>query len=150
MLRPSLIAICVAALVTTAAPAGELKFHAWPVAYVPVEVVDIPVVMDVGFWVDIVNQDDVIKLQQVSIHRYEGCLDLEVHCNFDLTLNCSIVSTGAIVGKYACSLLDPDIDVPGGTATVCAQLVDADLDGQPGGSRDVHVATVTITVVPRR
>ena len=150
MLRPGLIAICVAALVTTAAPAGELKFHAWPVAYVPVEVVDIPVVMDVGFWVDIVNQDDVIKLHQVSIHRYEGCLDLEVHCNFDLTLDCSIISTGAIDGRYACSLQDPDIDVPGGTATVCAQLVDADLDGQPGGSRDVHVATVTITVVPRR
>lgn len=149
MLRQSLLATWAVALLATAASAGELRSRCWPVHYVPQEIVDIPVVMDVGFWVDIVNQDDIIKLQQVSIHQYEGCLDLEVLCNFNLTLSCSIVSTGAIEGQYGCFMQKPDVDLPGGTATVCAQLDNAKLGGQPGGSRNVHVATVTIRVVPR-
>ena len=95
MRRQSLLATWAVALLATATGAGELKCQYWPAGYVPQEMVDIPVVMDVGFWVDIVNQDDVIKLQQVSIHRYEGCLDLEVRCNFNLTLSCSVVPTGA-------------------------------------------------------
>ena len=144
-----LLATWVVALLATAAWAGESKCQYWPAGYVPQEIVDIPVVMDVGFWVDIVNQDDVIKLQQVSIHRYEGCLDLEVRCNFNLTLSCSVVSTGAIEGQYTCFMQKPDVHPPGGTATVCARLDDAQLAGQPGGSRNVHVATVIIRVVPR-
>jgi hypothetical protein len=149
MLRQRLIVVFAAALLATAAPAGELKYHYWPSSYVPQELVDIPVLMDVGYWVHILNQDDVIKLRQVSIHRYEGCLDLDVLCNFSLSLSCSITPTDAIDGQYACSMQGADIDPPRGTATVCAQLEDAKLGGRPGGSRDVHVATVTIRVVPR-
>jgi len=149
MLRQSLITVCAVALLTTAASAGEVRCYDWPVTYVPLEIVDIPVVMDVGFWVDIVNQDDIIKLRQVSVHKYQGCLDLDVRCNFPLTLSCFIVSTGAIEGQYSCLIQDPDVDPPRGTATVCAQLEDAELAGQPGGARNVHVATITIRVVPR-
>lgn len=149
MLRQGLITVCAVALLTTAASAGEVNGRYWPAVYVPLEIVDIPVVMDVGFWVDIVNQDDVIKLHQVSIHKYQGCLDLEVRCNFNLTLSCSIVATGTIEGQYSCLMQDPDVDLPGGIATVCAQLEDAQLGGQPGGSKNVHVATITIRVVPR-
>lgn len=148
-MRRNLLALCVTALLASAATAGELRYYPWPATYVPQEIVDIPVVMDVGFWIEIVNQDDVIKLQQVSLHTYEGCLDLEVRCNFDLTMSCSITPTGAIEGKYSCYMQDPDVDVPGGTATVCARLEDANLTGQPGGSRNIHVATVTVRVVPR-
>ena len=149
MMRQSLLAICVTALLASAATAGELRYYPWPLTYVPQEIVDIPVVMDVGFWIEIVNQDDIIKLQQVSVHTYEGCLDLEVLCNFDLTMSCSITPTGAIEGEYSCYMQNSDVDIPGGTATVCARLEDANLTGQPGGSRDIHVATVTIRVVPR-
>jgi len=149
MLRRSLIVVCAAALLASAAPAGELRYGYWPSSYVPQELVDIPVLMDVGFWVHVLNQDDVIKLRQVSIHEYEGCLDLEVLCNFKLTLSCSITPTNAVEGQYSCSMQGADIDPPEGIATVCAQLKDAKLGSQPGGSRDVHVATVTIRVVPR-
>jgi len=149
MLRQSLLTCCVVALLATTASAGEINTTSWPTAYVPQEITDIPVIMDIGYWVEIVNQDDVIRLQQISIRRYEGCLDLEVICNFNLALSCSIVATGAIEGQYTCSMQSPDIDAPGGTATVCAQLDDPDLTDRPGGSRNVHVATVTIRVVPR-
>ncbi len=149
MKHQNLLVLCATALLSTAATAGEVRYYPWPVTYVPQELVDIPVVMDVGFWVEIVNQGDIIKLQQVSLHTYEGCLDLEVLCNFDLTMSCIVAPTGAIEGDYSCYIQDPDVDIPGGTATVCARLENANLAGQPGGSRNIHVATVTVRVVPR-
>jgi len=149
MSRQGWIVFWAAALLTTTVSAGEVKCRVWPVGYVPQEIVDIPVVMDVGYWVHIVNQDDVIKLQQVSIRQYQGCVDLEVRCNFNLTMSCSIAATGAIDGQYSCSLQGADVDVPGGMATVCAQLDNPDLAGRPGGSTNIHVATVTIRVAPR-
>jgi len=149
MFRHCLIVLCAVALLATASPAGELKHGYWPSSYVPQELVDIPVLMDIGFWVHVLNQDDVIKLRQVSIHEYEGCLDLEVLCNFKLTLSCSITPTDAVEGQYSCSMQGADIDPPQGIAKVCAQLREANLGSQPGGSRDVQVATVTIRVVPR-
>lgn len=149
MSRQRWIVFWATALLTTTVSAGEVRCNVWPVNYVPLEIVDIPVVMDVGYWVYIVNQDDVIKLQQKSIRHYEGCVDLEVHCNFNLTMSCSIAATGAIEGQYSCSLQGADVDVPGGITTVCARLDDPDLAGRPGGSTNVHVATVTVRVVPR-
>ena len=137
------------ALLAAAAPAGEIKTYDWPCGYLPQEMATIPVVMDVGFWVQILNQDAVIKLHQVKIRTYEGCVDLIVRCNFDLTMSCSIVPTGAIGGHYSCSVQNADIDAPGSTAVLCARLTNADLRGRPGGSRNVHVATVTVKVVPR-
>jgi hypothetical protein len=86
---------------------------------------------------------------QIDIHTYEGCTDLQVVTNFNLTLSCSITPTGAIAGQYSATIDGADIDVPGGTATVCAKLKNADLSGKPGGTKNVQVATVTIKVVPR-
>lgn len=137
------------ALLATAAPAGEIQTYDWSSAFIPQEVAAIPVIMDIGFWVEIVNQDAVIKLQQVNMHTYQGCVDLLVRCNFDLTMSCSITPTGVIKGIYSCSLQNADIDAPGAKATLCAKLTNADLRGLPGGSKDVHVATVTVKVVPR-
>jgi hypothetical protein len=137
------------ALLAAAAPAGEIKIHKWPCALVPQEVVTIPVVMDIGYWVHIINQDAKIKLKQISIETYEGCTDLRLRSNFDLTLMCSIVPTGIIKGNYSCFVEGADIDAPGGTATVCARLTQANLVGAPGGSRNVQVANVVVRVVPR-
>lgn len=137
------------ALLATTAPAGEIKLHIWPTQFIPQEVTTIPVLMDVGFWMEIVNQNTKIKLQQIDIHTYEGCTDLQVRTNFNLTLSCSIKPTGTIAGQYSASINNPDINAPGGTATVCAKLKNADLSGKPGGTKNVQVATVTIKVVPR-
>jgi len=149
MSRRSLFIGLLAILCASAAPAGEIKFHVWPCAPVPQEIATIPVVMDVGFWIHIVNQDAVIKLRQVAIHTYEGCTDLQVRTNSNVRLSCSISPTGAIPGTYSCSITGADINAPGGHANVCARLTNANLAGRPGGTMDVHVATVTIRVVPR-
>ncbi len=149
MPRKSLFIGLLVALLAAAAPAGQIKVHQWPTKFIPQEVTSIPVVMDVGYWMEIVNQNVKIKLVQINIHTYEGCVDLKVRTNFNLTMSASITPTGAISGNYSCSIEEPDVDAPGGDRTVCAKLRNANLSGQPGGSRNVHVATVTIRVVPR-
>jgi len=151
MFRGRLVIVGFLVLVAVAAQAGEIKVHNWPVQYryVPQEVTTIDVVMDVGFWIEIVNQNDVIKMQQVSIHKYEGCLDLQVKCNFNLSFSCEIVPTGTIAGTYSCAFLNSDLDPPGGVTTLCARLEDANIGSVAGGSVDVHVASVIVSVVPR-
>ncbi|MGE5295308.1 MAG: hypothetical protein ACM3VT_10820, partial [Solirubrobacterales bacterium] len=60
MKKKELFAVAVVALMAVVAQAGEIKFHEWPCAPVPQEITTIPVVMDIGFWIRIKDQD---KLQ---------------------------------------------------------------------------------------
>ena len=149
MVKQAWIAAWIATALTTAASAGSLQVRYWPVTFAPQKLVNIPVVMDVGLWMDIAVQGKTLRLHQVDARRFEGCLDVRVRCNFNARLLYSIVSTGAIKGQYVCVPEYADVDVPGGTTTVCARLYDADLSNVPGGSRDVNVANVTVKVMPR-
>jgi len=149
MVKKSLFAVAAVALLAVAAQAGEIKLYDWPCEFIAQEVTTIPVVMDVGYWIKIKDQDKLkIKLQQKSIHEYEGCTDMKVECNLNISLSCSISATGAVPGKYSCSVSPSNVDSPGGTVSVCATLKEADLSKTPGGSKNVHVATITIRVVP--
>lgn len=136
-------------LLASSLQAGEIKVHEWPVQFIPLEVTSYPVVMDIGFYMEIVNQYDVIKLQQVTIHKYEGCIDVKVKTNFNLLLSCSIATTGAVPGTYTATLTDAAITPPYGVAKLCVKLENASLTTQVGGSNNVHVATVIIRVAPR-
>jgi hypothetical protein len=150
MVKKSLFAIAAVALLAVAVQAGEIKIHDWPCAFIPQEVTTIPVTMDVGYWIKIKDQDKLkIKLSQKSIHEYSGCTDMVVETNVNITLSCSISATGAVPGKWSCTVSPADINMPGGTATVCAKVLEADLSKTAGGSKNVHVATVSIKVVPR-
>lgn len=150
MTRHTLLCAAAVALLSCPANAGEISIFPFPTQFVPQEITDIPVLMDVGFFVAIRDQDKlVIKLQQKSIQEYEGCTDVVIDTNFDLVVTCSIATRGVVPGDYACSVTPARLDVPGGTTTVCATLKNANLTGAPGGARDVQVATVTLKVAPR-
>jgi len=159
MLKKSLFAIVAVAMLATITTAGEIKIHNWPTGgFIPQEIpgLSIPVTMDIGYWVHIKDQDKIkIKMTQKGIHEYEGCTDMVVDCNFNLTLSVSISATGKISGKYSTSISPADIDLPGGTTTVCAKLKEADLNTKSGdvymagGSKNVHVANIKVKVVPR-
>ena len=148
MLRARLSIVAMIVLLAPFARAGEIKIHQWPTQFVPIEVASFPVVMDVGFWMEIVNQNDIIKLHQVTIHRYEGCINLKVKTNFPLVLSCSIAPTGAIAGTYTASIQNASVMPPSGLPTLRVTLTNANLAGQPGGITNVHVATVTVRVQP--
>jgi hypothetical protein len=151
MLKRSLIAMAVVALLGVGVQAGEIKTHDWPCTFVALEITSIPVVMDIGYYVKIKDQDKLkIKLVQDegNIHKFTGCTDMVVESNFALVLSCSISKTGAIAGDYSCSVTPADVAKGGGTVKVCATLENAVLTGQDAGTKDVQVATVKIKVKP--
>ena len=151
MLKRSVVAVAVAALLAAGVQAGEIKTHNWPVQFVFLEITSIPVVMDIGFYIRVKDQDKLlIKLVQddLNIHTFKGCVDMIIESNFDLVLSASISPTGAIAGDYSVSL-DPSTASAGSTTVkVCATLMNANLAGQPAGTKDVQVATVKIKVKP--
>jgi hypothetical protein len=151
-MKKALVAMAVVALLAVSVQAGEIKLHEWPCTFVSVEITSIPVVMDVGYWVKIKDQDKLkIKLVQdeADIHKFKGCTDMTVENNFNVIFSCSISATGAVPGDYSCSVNPSTLPAGGGTVTVCATLVKADLSKTPGNSKDVQVATVKIKVRPQ-
>lgn len=154
-MKKALFAVAAVAVLAVAAQAGEIKYHEWPTTLVAQEIATIPVTMDVGYWVKIKDQGDLkIKLGQQSIHTYYGCTNMVVETNTCLTFSSSIskvTKDGSVVvpGDYSSSLSPANIDAPGGTISVCAKLENADLSKVAGGTKNVHVANVTIKVVPR-
>ncbi len=149
MVKQAWIAALAAAALTTAASAGTLEVRYWPMTFTPQELVTVPVVMDVGLWMDIAVQGKTLKLHQVTARRFEGCVDVKVRCNFNARLLYSITATGAVKGLFSCFPEYADIDVPGGTTTVCARLGDADFSSAAGAATDLNVAHITINVMPR-
>jgi len=151
MLKRSILAVAVVALLAVGVQAGEIKTHEWPCTFVALEITSIPVVMDIGYYVRIKDQDKLkIKLVQdeQDIHKFKGCTDMVVESNFNLILSASISKTGAIDGEYSVSL-DPSTANKGSTTVkVCATLIKAVLTGQEAGTKDVQVATVKIKVKP--
>lgn len=149
MSRQAWIAALVAALLTTTASAGLYETRYWPTTFVPQELVTIPVVMDVGLWIDVAVQDKTLKLEQVAARRFEGSVDVEVRSNFHARLLYSIAPTGVVNGQYSVSPAHVDVDVPGGTTTVRAQLANPDLTTVLGGRQNVSVAYITVMVMPK-
>ncbi len=151
MMKGFLTIVAVFAILATGVQAGEIKTHDWPCQFVALEITSIPVVMDIGYFVRIKDQDRLrIKLVQDEndIHKFKGCIDMTVESNFNLILSASISKTGAIDGSYSVSL-DPTAANAGSTTVkVCATLTGANLTGQPAGTKDVQVATVKIKVKP--
>jgi len=150
-MKKTLVAMAVVALLAVGVQAGEIKTHDWPCSFVSLEITSIPVVMDIGYYVRIKDQDKLkIKLVQdeSDIHKFKGCVDMVVESNFNLVLSASISKTGAIAGDYSVTL-DPSAANAGSTTVkVCATLTNAVLTGQPAGTKDVQVATVKIKVKP--
>jgi len=79
-----------------------LKSHGWPVDFqwVEIECLKIPVYMDVGLFLEILNtltiKEKGITLKQVEIDKYEGCSDLmKIKCNFRLELSGKVYPTDA-------------------------------------------------------
>jgi hypothetical protein len=150
-MKKTLVAMAVVALLAVGVQAGEIKTHEWPCTFVALEITSIPVVMDIGYYVRIKDQDKLkIKLVQdeLDIHKFKGCVDMVVESNFNLVLSASISKTGAIDGEYSVSVDPANVNAGSATVKVCATLIKAVLTGQAAGTKDVQVATVKIKVKP--
>jgi hypothetical protein len=154
MLKRSLVAVAVVALLAMTVQAGEIKTHTWPCDFKALEITSIPVVMDIGYYIKIKDQDKLkIKLVQdtTDLHKFTGCTNMTVESNFNAQLSCSITKTGVIAGDYSCSITGGGVIPPGSsTVQVCATLANAVLGTSSAlaGQTDVQVATVKISVKP--
>jgi hypothetical protein len=150
-MKKTLVAMAVVALLAVGVQAGEIKTHDWPCQFVSLEITSIPVVMDIGYYIRIKDQDKLrIKLVQdeLDIHKFKGCVTMVVESNFNAVLSASISKTGAIAGDYTVSLSTTAANKGSTSVDVCATLTNAVLTGQDAGTKDVQVATVKIKVKP--
>jgi hypothetical protein len=151
MLKRSLVAVAVVALLAMSVQAGTIKSHTWPCDFKALEITSIPVVMDIGYYINIKDQDKLkIELVQdtTDLTKFTGCTDMVVETNFAAALSCSVTKTGAVGGDYACSLTPATAPVGSSTVQVCVTLTKANLYTAPANTQDVAVATVKIKVKP--
>ncbi len=151
-MKKGLLIVAAVLMLAGAAQAGEIKLHVWPCQFIAQDLMTIPVTMDIGFWIRVQNQTRYkIKMSQIDIHTYDGCVTIPVECNFNATLSTSIAkvtTNGDVSGGFSSSVTPSNI-TPGTTnVSVCAHLVGANLVNMTGGAKDVQVATVTLKVVP--
>jgi len=157
MLKKGLFIVAAVAMLAMSAQAGEIKFHVWPCTYTAMPVCTLKVTMDVGYWISFKSQSKVIKLTQsaTDIHQYDGCYAYTFACNFPVILSASIAKYplpggGTLGGTFSVDL--SQAMWPAGTANVvnvCAHVSGLDLSAISGGTKDIQVGTVTISVVPQ-
>jgi hypothetical protein len=160
MKKSVLLGIAVVVLLALPAFAASKKIERWQGYWTwfaqPVK--DFPIKMKIPWFIDITNQEGwEILLEQVECAAlgrgagdwpcFKGCKDLKVAVNFNCTLLCG-VNRKYLDGMWGCSVSPEDVDIPGGTATVCVKLWNADLLSMPPGET-MHVADVDIYVKPR-
>jgi len=153
MLKKSLFVVAALAMLAVTAQAGTIKTHTWPTTFVAQELATIPVYMDVGYYVEVKNQNGIgITLQQVTVKDFEGCTTITVENNFALTLTCSIAQDGPVGGSFSCSFGDSlgsvELEPGSNPVTVCAKLTGADVKNS-NPSTNVKVANVKLYVVPK-
>jgi hypothetical protein len=177
MLKRSLIAVAVVAMLASCVNAGEIKAHCWPCQFVALEITTIPVTVDIGYYVVIKDQTKLgIKVKQDSqnFNNFSGCLNksgmkrMKVQTNFELKLAASVSKASGIEGSFKVSLTDTSDDASGGgygstaeitvapgttDVPVCVKLEGNDktlfsITGTNAPGSNVQIATVKITVKP--
>jgi len=158
MLKKSLIAIAVLAIAMPVF-AGQVKIHEpWPTELKKVEVCKIDVVMDVGFYIKIVDQGPIEVVQDTTsdspYKTYIGCKTTDVISNFKAKLFLEAKSSSPAGGSWT-GTFGPggpsDLVVLAGTTNVeiCAKGTGVDIGKLTnGGAKDFKVAEITVKVLP--
>jgi hypothetical protein len=152
MLKKSLIAIAVLAIAMPAF-AGKMKIHdPWPTELKKVEVAKIDVIMDVGYWIEIVDQKPIKVGQDTTATNpyatYTGCKKTDVVTNFNVQLILEAAAASTAGGSWSATASQAVLP-PGKTnIEICVTGTGVKIEKLIGGSKDVKVAEVTVKVLP--
>jgi hypothetical protein len=121
MVKKSLIVIALLAFMATTVQAGDLAFNPrkfdleWPWTYVAVEICQIPVYIEIGWYVELVDcASKEILLKQVTCDSigkgagdypcYYGCVTFTVRANFEVKLSTTAYNLAGIITNWSHSL----------------------------------------------
>ncbi len=173
MVKKSLIAIAVVALIAATAQAGVIfdeddpdvsykEDGKWPSVYIEVDLCKFPVYMEVGYYVTIEDCDKLeIVLKQVSCESidqddddcpcYQRCEEFEARSNFDAIFGADLEKVGGVLDKTDIYFTDDDKTIDGDgewhKLEICIDAWKTDIY-EAGPDDEVEVGEVTITVKP--
>jgi len=126
----------------------------WPAQYIAQNIMEIPVKMDVGFWIRVNGSSDlVMKLKQIEIHKYSGSLDVTVVTNYSMIMTVSMTITASLSSSVSstCKINGADsLVISSGTTTftITEVLTSVDISNLPGGNTCYQVGYITLKAVP--
>ena len=147
--------------ITLPVSAGDYKWHKpWPSKsiYAWQDVTIIDVVLDLGYYIHIKNQDD-IKVAQASVNgsnpffTYFGCALTDVVSNFPATIMGTVKATSVAQGHWSATFngqseLSLNANVTSVQICVLGENVATHLLIGPEAKENVKVAELTINVIP--
>jgi hypothetical protein len=162
MVKRTLIAIAVVGILATSVQAVDPYIKqdvGWPVQYVALDLCTMPVVMDVGMYVQLKEcEKRIIKLVQVDCPEgrafpcYSDCDDFEVRANFAAVFGTKLTKASGSPVKNWEAYFDGDSTIPGDGVyhklTVCVDAWETEI-WTAGPGDEVNVGTLTITVKPQ-
>jgi hypothetical protein len=164
MVKRTLIAIAVVALIATSVQATDLpngsqkQDGAWPTEYKALDLCIMPITIDIGMYVQLIDcADKKIELVQVTCSNmdnfpcYYDCESFQVRANFNAILGTKLSDKPAIVGGTWSAAFDglntvPSTGVPV-DRKVCVTADKVSLWDQ-GPNDALSLGTLTITVKP--
>ena len=162
MVKRSLIAIAVVALLATAVQAADpnLKYDDhWPYEYIAIDLCVMPVYMDVGMYVQLkdcnkkkieLKQVDCAEIGEEDFPCYLDCEEFEIRANFEVKLGTNLTKDGDVIKEWA-GFYDGDDTVPGDgnyyKRTVCVKAWKTEIWKAAPGDK-VPVGTLAVTVKP--
>jgi hypothetical protein len=167
MVKRTLIAIAVVAFVVSSAQAviqldnGAVKEdNGWPTQYIAVPLCTMPVVMDVGMYVQVIDcGDKKIELKQVTCPSgrdfpcYSGCAeDIEVRANFNAVLGTQLAADPCVPSFSWEAKFVGDSTIPGDginhKITVCVEAWAMEI-WKAGPNDSYQIGELTLTVKPQ-
>lgn len=177
MLKRTLIAIAVVALLATSAqalgpdphtgggnnPAIKVNHESmtigWPFEYKALPMCEIPVYMNVGHYVQVEKCNErKIKLVQVPCEDigksdwpcYYDCENVKIRANFEVKLGVDKVKIGPVIKEWSADVT-PDVIGPSSgyqTVSVCVKAWKTELWNATTVGKEVRVGTIILTVKP--
>jgi hypothetical protein len=153
MLKKSLIAIAVLAIAMPAM-AGSLKIHTWTITttVTPEHVCTIDVLIDVGYYLTVVNQNPVKLTQADGTNNYSGHFLSNVLSNFNATLSAKITAAQDITIKtLKAEFQNGSQAILAGVTNAVDILITANgvnIETLTAGDSDVKIADMEILAVP--
>jgi hypothetical protein len=144
------VSICLALLLSVSS--SGLEIQDWPTAYITEDMTEMDVLMTVGYYIQVMDQNPIHVSQDVTsadpYRTYEGCKTTDIQSNFWAQL---IVEAAAVslAGGHWSATVEPDYVTPGiSTVEICVRGENVQIEKLFGGAQNIKVAEIVVKVLP--